>query len=940
MLVASARAAEPPASNLGALEQCHRRFLEHPAEREAAMCFYRHAQGSVAGRDEVLHRLATLRERHPDQPWLTMVQGHVVQLSDAEAAEAPYTQAMESFHRLGDAEGEVLASINLRTVMRSQRRMDEARALTRRVVQVARSSGRTDLLARAFIIEGTELFETEKDLGRAFRLLKRAEALTFPSGSDGQKKQCLAALAWASSRLGRLEDATDANQRLAALARDTGDVHLEARVSFTMANLAVQRMGRGSAPNDRARALALARRALADAERTRDKDLETKSLRLVVDLLGDAPEARAEADDLMARCMALAEALNSAEHRIACLWTRAERRAALDAAGARQDSDAALWLAYEHGDPLYLALALRGRGTVAYLTGPRQEALHHATRALDGVEALRGMQGDAATQAELFADWASDYHRLAGWTLEASETGGPDTPLPVREAVVRAFAVSERLRARTLFDVLLASSAVAPIPPEPPGRKAARAVLWKRLAAVQRRLLTASLPQADREAALTELQALERDESDLRPPPHRGPAAFASLEEVERGLSEDEALLAFLVGNDHDAYGTPSGGAWVLAVTRAGTRAYRIPDRARLTTAIPLFSGLVERRDGSEAGTAAALHAWLLGPALAGLPSTVRRLLLVPDGPLHDLPFAALRASPEGPPLIARFELGLVPSASLWRHWREEPGHEPRGEAFILADPTPPQQERWAIAAERAGVFDEAARLGALPEARREGHIVTRSLDDTQVTPRLLMGPEASEHALKRADLSRVRVLHLAAHAVVDEETPERSALVLAPGADDEDGILQPREIAALRLSGTLVVLSSCRGASGVVLPGEGVLSLARAFFEAGSHAVVASLSPLRDDEAAELVERFYAHLATGQGASAALRAAQLAAIEAGQPTAAWSGLVVLGDGALVSVAPSPAAPPSGPRLPWLVVAVVTSLLVSFTVLARRRSRR
>jgi CHAT domain-containing protein len=283
----------------------------------------------------------------------------------------------------------------------------------------------------------------------------------------------------------------------------------------------------------------------------------------------------------------------------------------------------------------------------------------------------------------------------------------------------------------------------------------------------------------------------------------------------------------------------------------------------------------------------------------------------------------------------------LVPSASLWRYWREQPPLAPGGEALVLADPDRGDGARVAraTASERSGVFEEAAQLGALPEARWEGHAVEQALQDTKVSPRLLVGAAASERALKSANLATVRVLHVAAHAVVDAEAPERSALVLAPGAEEEDGILQPREIAELHLAGALVVLSSCRSASGAVLPGEGVLSLARAFFEAGSRAVVASLWPLRDDEAAELVARFYRHLARGLSASAALRAAQLEALEDGQPTSAWAGLVVLGDASLVAVEPRERddARATGPLMAGAGAAVLCLLT---TALVWRRRRR
>ncbi|WP_263974562.1 CHAT domain-containing protein [Myxococcus xanthus] len=888
------------------LESCRARFASQPEGREAAMCFYQCAQVTSA-RDAVVRELSALMERHPEHGWLPLVLGHVGMLSSGKEAEGPYLRAAQTFRRLQDAEGEVLAAINLRAILLAQGRTEEAWDWTRRVVEVASASGRPELHARALIVEASQLYEVELDLGRAFRVLKRAESLVFPDGAEGLKKQYLSVMSTVSERLGRLEEASDANARLVELTRSTGDLFLEAHARFTLANVALRRLERDHVPADRARALELARQAMAAAERAGNPTLVARAVRLTADLLGDTPEERREADALLERCMALAESLDSDERRLACLWTRAERRAGVDPAGAIQDSEASLRLVSEVNDPLFHALALRGRSTVAYRTQPLPQALEHAERALDALEALRQTQSDASSQAELFATWARDYHRLAGWTLEAGGATGKPATLPFREAVSRAFAVSERLRARTLLDSLVAFRARADSG-DTPERRAQRREVQSRLVVVQRQLLDPSLTSAGREAALNELQELEHRERDLRPAPHKSVQEFASLASVEKGLREDEALLVFLVGDDEDLSGTSAGGAWLFVVTGEGTHVHRIPERTRLAAAATLFSGLVERRDDSERGAAVALHAQLLGPALAGLPPTVRRLLLVPDGPLHDLPFAALRERRDGPPLVARYELALVPSASLWRHWHGEAPFTPIGDALVLADPEWALEQGGArpVARSRAGIFDEAAQLGALPEARREGLGVERELRGTRVVPRLLVGTEASERALKSAntDLPLLRVLHLAAHAVVDAEAPERSALVLAPGSEDEDGILQPREIIQLRLDGALVVLSACRSASGAVLPGEGVLSLARAFFEAGSNAVVASLWPLRDEEAADLVEHFYRHLARGLSVSAALRAAQLEAIDAGLPPAAWAGLVVLGDAALVVAAP------------------------------------
>ena len=930
-----AQAAEPPEPS--ALARCEEGFVARPQGPDAAMCFFREGQ-APAHRDEAGRRLRGLIQRYPDRPWLMHVLGLVEMLSAPRQAEESYRRAALAFREQGDAEGEVMAGINLRNVLGVLGRTEEAHAWVERVREVARASGDAQLQVRALILEAGELSDQGQDLGRAYRLLKRAEALAFPGGTDGLKKQLLTPLATVSANLGRFDEAMDAYAKLSVLARSTRDVGAEARVGFAVANLALRRHLERPEPGGRPELLRLAREALAAAERSGSKSFEARSLRLLAELLGDGPEERREAEAHLRRCLELAQEAGLPERRISCLWTRAERLAGVDAAAAERDADAALALAAEHGDPLLLASAWRARSWVAFRTRPVPEALREAERALDAVEVLRQLQKDASSQAELFSSWARDYHRLAGRTLEAGETSA----LPPREALERAFAVSERLRARTLFEALVASRALA-LRGDSPERQLERVVVLRDLSATQRRLLETTLPAPERTRLLGELQELERRERELRPAPRHDALQFASLAQTEQRLGEDEALLVFLVGTDRDLQGERAGGAWVLAVTRGGTRAHRIPERARLRPAVALLSGLIERRDGSEAGAAAALYAQLLAPVLRELPPRVSRLLLVPDGPLHDLAFPALRERADGPPLISRYELARVPSASLLHHWRERSERPPAGEALVLADPdrSGAPAGTTTVASSRGGVFGETAALGALPEARREGRTVQEALEDTDVRPRLLVGTEASEQALKASRLDAVRILHLAAHAVVDVEAPERSALVLAPGASQEDGLLQPREIAELSLKDALVVLSSCQGASGALLAGEGVLSLARAFFESGARAVVASLWPMRDAEAAWLLERYYRHLASGQGVAQALRSAQRDAQEDGQPAAAWAGVVVMGDAALVPVRPADdAAGLPGPGAGWVLAVLLCALVLGVGVGGWRRSKR
>jgi CHAT domain-containing protein len=229
--------------------------------------------------------------------------------------------------------------------------------------------------------------------------------------------------------------------------------------------------------------------------------------------------------------------------------------------------------------------------------------------------------------------------------------------------------------------------------------------------------------------------------------------------------------------------------------------------------------------------------------------------------------------------------------------------------------------------------MEHGARLGRLPHAEDEGRRLVRRLGGPP--SRLWLGKEASEAALGATPLGDYGILHFAAHALVDDERPGRSAVLLAAGSPTEDGLLQPEEIARLELPGKLVVLSACESGAGQMMLGEGTLSLARAFFQAGARTVVASLWRLDDDEAATFFDLFYRALAAGHSVSGALTASQRELQRRGAPAAAWAGVVVLGDGALVPVPGGVRPSPTRRFQVWISVAILVGALVWWL---RRRS--
>src|SRR6266699_1227687 len=125
----------------------------------------------------------------------------------------------------------------------------------------------------------------------------------------------------------------------------------------------------------------------------------------------------------------------------------------------------------------------------------------------------------------------------------------------------------------------------------------------------------------------------------------------------------------------------------------------------------------------------------------------------------------------------------------------------------------------------------------------------------------VLAGPKATETDFRSQPLEKVRVLHLAVHGISSSTAPERAALVLGRGTNDQDdGLLQAREIAELDLAAELVTQSACDTGAGRLVGQEGIVNLVRSFLYAGARSVVASIWAADDAFTTSLMKRFYAN--------------------------------------------------------------------------------
>lgn len=353
------------------------------------------------------------------------------------------------------------------------------------------------------------------------------------------------------------------------------------------------------------------------------------------------------------------------------------------------------------------------------------------------------------------------------------------------------------------------------------------------------------------------------------------------LDEVREELPEDTTLLSYFI--------TPRAvHAWVLdketldhvrmKVSKADMRriscwAFELADPRGVT-----LPG--RKRCGDGAGVA---YAALIAPLRKKIHKN--RLMIVPLGELHYVPFAAFLDETKQRYLVEDFPIVYVPSASTIRFLREKESPVDGG-ALVLGNPV--------------------TSMSRLSGADREARRVAEKLGTTA-----LLGEAAQEGVLYTLR-GKIDIVHIAAHGTYDAANPLFSAIHLAKGGD-KNGQLNVDEIqSALDLSGVnLVVLSACSSGMGKSGGGDEVVGLTRSILYAGSPGVIATLWDISDAATVPLIDRFYDHLLNGETAADALRAAQIEMLRntdltgpqdwaafflTGDPQARWSAVVNLAE--------------------------------------------
>lgn len=311
-----------------------------------------------------------------------------------------------------------------------------------------------------------------------------------------------------------------------------------------------------------------------------------------------------------------------------------------------------------------------------------------------------------------------------------------------------------------------------------------------------------------------------------------------TLTELQKTLGSGEAVLQFHVLDKRSI---------VWLISRAGLSAAVIPQgQAGLAALVENFRSSVIERRRDTTPLAVALNKLLLSDL--DLTPTLR-LFVVPHGPLHYLPFQALHDGRSF--LIERTAMTVWPSSAVGARLQAR-GNAPVPVLLGFGNPSTDKNV-------------------PLPGAEREVQQVAKLFPRSEVFVR----QDATKERFK-AGASRANMVHVAAHAELDDVDPLFSRILFA-SSSTESGLLEAREIYTLDLRGVrLITLSACESGLGRVARGDEIIGFTRSLLSAGANSIVASLWPVADDSTDLLMGRLYRELATGRDLMAGMQQAQL----------------------------------------------------------------
>ena len=634
--------------------------------------------------------------------------------------------------------------------------------------------------------------------------------------------------------------------------------------------------------------------------------------------------------ELLAQCLSIEQRALGSNHPSTAqtlLETVRTRTAAGDRnlAEIQQLADRAIEILESAGaGPKTLADAYALRADLHERRNERQQAIDDLAEAIRLIEELRPQLGGAEdARAEFFQHYAAYFDRMTLWLAEAGSWE-------------RAFEYAERGVGRALLDQLAAGNvdirnAIAEDVRLDLERQEGQ--IKTRLAEIASHLARLRSDgeagtESRRQAILAAEQELRQAETDYehvyaefrnQSPAWRDHSVSGgrtvSLATTRRDLvPRDGLLLLYQVGSSNSQVLVipPAGGAppSLLALRVDEQAAVDLGISAGNLTLSSLATALTGSDDRSSAGVLPALAArsgsglgiglprsreaalgalWrtLIPEPIRGSVLRATEVVIVPDGPLHGLPFDALIVSAGGTGPRYWLDVGPIlryaPSATvLWRLTARPVTALPDDGAYVLSvsdpvfsAPSPAAREEPGLSAQplvRSSYEQAGGSLARLPGTARETDAIRRAYGgEAERVVIALQGAAATEPSV-RASLEGKRYVHLATHALAagDDRALFASLVLTQPPSPvtgtEADGFLQLHEIYELELRGLeLAVLSACDTNRGRNIDGEGVFALARGFLTAGATRVVASQWQVDDASTAAIMGLMFNQIVADQ---------------------------------------------------------------------------
>lgn len=377
----------------------------------------------------------------------------------------------------------------------------------------------------------------------------------------------------------------------------------------------------------------------------------------------------------------------------------------------------------------------------------------------------------------------------------------------------------------------------------------------------------------------------------------RGNTPEITRDRLNAVLTPGMAIVTFMLESD-SAWRyvvTPNSSGPVVTATKLTM------STSELTALAETFSQQISTRNLAFSANAHKLYDTLFGSADATINSATH-VVLVPDGPLWQVPFQALQ-TPRGRFMIEERALSYTPSIAALSALEARRKSRAVSAPFLVAlgDPETGVTNPGMAANVRGGA------LTRLPEAAREVKSLGQLYGATKSS--VFVASDAKESVL-REQVSRASIIHIATHGVLDNSNPMYSHLLLTPGDTSgkldpgdhlSDGRLEAWEMLDMGITADLAVLSACQTARGGNGWGEGVIGLSWSLFASGASTAVVSQWEVDSASTTSLMIAFHRRLLNAatrtKGAPEALRQAAVTLMKnpAYRHPFYWAGFVSVG---------------------------------------------